>query len=195
MNRLTITSGALAVAAFAAAPASAQTVSGQVGMNAFVSPRCGSTYAGDSSFSGTISLGELSQTNGTLSPTLASSTGTTPAGEALFTVGCTSAASTVTLSATRLSNPAPTHLETASNDVDYTAQVKIALATGGFATIDYRTAAAAPAATIAPLTDIYANQPNNFSVRAFDLEAENGAASFLVTGSYTSVITITVSPT
>jgi hypothetical protein len=178
----------------AAAPASAQTVSGQVNVNGFVSPRCGSTYAGDSSFSGTIALGELSQTSGTLSPTLANSTTSAPAGAVEFTVGCTSAASTVTLSATRLSNPAVPNLETSSNDIDYTAEIRIALAEGGYATIDYRTAAALPAATVAPLTDVYANQPNNFSVRAFNLESENGASSFLVTGTYSSVITITVSP-
>lgn len=185
---------ALLIAATQAAPAFAQTVTGQVDVNGFVTARCGSTFEGDSSFTGSIALGELSQTSGTLSTTLSNTTTSAPAGEVLFTVGCTSVASTVTLSATRLSNPVAPTLPTASNDIDYMAEIKIALANGGFANINYRTAAATPAPTVSALSDIYANQPNNFSVRVYDLEAENGATSFLVAGNYTSVITITVSP-
>lgn len=185
---------ALLIAATQAAPAFAQTVTGQVDVNGFVTARCGSTFEGDSSFTGSIALGELSQTSGTLSTTLSNTTTSAPAGEVLFTVGCTSVASTVTLSATRLSNPVAPTLPTASNDIDYMAEIKIALANGGFASINYRTAPATPAPTVSALSDIYANQPNNFSVRVYDLEAENGATSFLVAGNYTSVITITVSP-
>lgn len=193
MKHLIAASAAL-IAASLAAPASAQTVTGQVDVNGFVSARCGTTYEGDSSFTGSIALGELSQTSGTLSTALSSTTTSSPAGEALFTVGCTSVASTVTLSATRLSNPVIPTLPTASNDIDYMAEVKIALANGGFAMTNYRTATATPAPTVSALSDVYANQPNNFSVRVYDLEAENGATSFLVAGNYTSVITITVSP-
>lgn len=193
MKNLIAASAALIVATLAA-PAFAQTVTGQVDVNGFVSARCGATFEGDSSFSGSISLGELSQTSGTLSTALSNTTTSSPAGEALFTVGCTSVASTVTLSTTRLSNPVAPTLPTASNDIDYMAEVKIALANGGFAMINYRTAAAMPAPTVSALSDVYANQANNFSVRVYDLEAENGATSFLVAGTYTSVITITVSP-
>ena len=189
-----IAASAILMTAALAAPAAAQTVSGQVDVSGFVSARCGSTYEGDPTFSGSIALGELSQTSGTLSTALANTTTSAPAGDVLFTVGCTSVASTVTLSATRLSNPVAPTLPTASNDIDYMAEIKIALANGGFAMINYRTAAAAPAPTVSALSDISANQPNNFSVRVYDLDAENGADSFLVAGSYTSVITITVSP-
>lgn len=189
-----IAASAILMALTMAAPASAQSVSGQVNVSGFVSPRCGASFEGDSTFSGAITLGELSQTDATLSTSLANTTTSAPAGEVLFTVGCTTTASTVTLSATRLSNPATQPGPTSSNEIDYTAEIKIAQANGGFTFINYRTAAATPAPTVTALNDFFANQANNFSVRVYDLAAENGTASFLIPGDYTSVITITVSP-
>jgi hypothetical protein len=172
----------------------AQNVSGTVDVHGFVAPRCGATFAGVPSFSGSISLGELTQTNGTLSPALSSSSATGPAGVATFIVGCTGGGSNVTLSASRLSNSQPPGLPTSSNDIDFTVQAKIALAEGGFATVDYTTAAATPAATEQFIPEVFANVAGNFEVRVFGFAAENGSASLLVAGNYDSVISITVSP-
>ena len=75
---------ALPMMALAAPPVSAQSVSGSVGVRGTVAARCGATYSGNSSFSGTINVGELSQTNGTIAPALRASTTTAPAGVADF---------------------------------------------------------------------------------------------------------------
>lgn len=177
-----------------AAPAFAQTVTGTTVVQGFVAPRCGATLAGDSTFNGTINLGELTQTNGTLSSTLAGSGTNSVAGQADFLVGCTGGGQTVTLSATRLSNTLAPNLPTSSNDIDFTAQAKIALAVGGFATVDYTTAAALPAPTAQTIPGVFANVPGNFQIRIFGLSAENGASSLLVAGNYTSTITVLVAP-
>ncbi len=160
-------------------PVTAQTVTGTVNVHGFVAPRCGSTLNGDSSFNGTINVGELTQTNGTLSPTLSGSTTNSPVGIASFLVGCTGGGAIVTLSATRLTNPVAPSLPTSSNDIDFTAEVKISLGTGGFAFVDYTTAAPLPAATTQTIPTFFANVPGNFEVRVFGFAAENGASSLL----------------
>jgi hypothetical protein len=180
-------------AVLVAVPAAPQTTTGQVAVRGFVAPRCG-TASGDASFNGTINLGELTQANGTLSAALSGSSANGPAGVASFIIGCTGGSSTVTLGATRLSNPVAPHIQTSSNDIDYTAQVRIALAEGGFATVDYTTAAALPSPTVAPIASTFAYVSDNFEVRVFALTPENGASSLLVAGNYDSTITITVSP-
>jgi hypothetical protein len=180
--------------AIAAQPASAQTASGQVDITGFVSPRCGSTYAGSPTFNGEMQLGELAQSNGQLQSVLATSTTASPAAEVHFAIGCSAAAKTVTFSASRLSNPLAAPFSTFSNDIDYTAEIKIALAEGGFLTADYRTAASAPAATVLSTSQIFANQLDNFGVRIFALEPETAPTNLLVAGNYTGAITITVSP-
>lgn len=183
------------LSAAAALPATAQTVTGQVTVNGFVAARCWASLEGDTTFSGIISLGELTQTNGTLSSSLTASNAASPAGMVAFLVGCSGSGSTVTLSATRLSNPVEPALPTWSNDIDYTAQINIAMAAGGFQTVNYTTAATPPAATVSAISGVYANANNNFEVKVFGLTAENGASSFLVPGSYQGIISISVAPT
>ncbi len=195
MKRLPYLLGAATVAALMASAVSAQNVTGQVTVHGFVAPRCGSSYSGDSTFSGAIQLGELTQQNGTLSPSLAGSSANSPAGLATFLVGCTGTGSTVTVSATRLSNPSAPQLAGSSNDVDFTVQANIAMAAGGFTTVNYTTAQALPSPTVAPISGVFANVPGNFEVKVFGLSAENGSASFLVAGNYDATITVTVAPT
>lgn len=182
-------------AALMATHASAQSVSGSVGLQGTVAPRCGSTFAGDTTFSGTINLGELSQSNGTISPTLAASTTNSPAGVADFFVGCTSNRFDVTLSATRLINPAFPSTPPGSSILDYTAQAKITLGEGGFALVDYLTAAALPAATMQTVNGFVSAVPGNFQVRVFAFHPDNGPASLLLAGSYDAVISILIAPT
>jgi hypothetical protein len=194
-NMKQIVLAALAAALGAvAAPASAQTVAGEVSVHGFVAPRCGATYAAAPSFQGMIELGELSQSNGTLSPALQGSSDTAPAGVASFLVGCTGGAAQITLSASRLANPAEPGNSNSSNDIDYTAEIRIALAAGGFATVDYTTAQPLPAPTVESIAHVFANVAGNFQVRVFGLNAENGPASILIAGDYDSTITITVAP-
>jgi hypothetical protein len=188
-------STALAMVAFAAPPVAAQSVSGSVAVRGTVAPRCGATHAGDSSFSGTINLGELSQTNGAISPTLRGSSTNAPAGVADFFVGCTSSNFNVTLSATRLINPAFPSTPPGSSIIDFTAEAKIALSEGGFALVDYTTAAALPASTVGSVSGFVSNVPGNFQVRVFALHPDNGDLALLLAGTYDAVITILVAPT
>ncbi len=187
-------STALMLGALIAAPASAQSVSGSVAVRGTVTARCAANFDGDTSFSGTINLGELSQANGTISPTLTGSGTNGPAGVADFFVGCTSLNFNVTLSATRLANPAFPSTPPGSSIIDYTAEAKIALSEGGFALVDYTTAAALPAPTVQTVLGFVSAVPGNFQVRVFALHPDNGDASVLMSGTYDAVITILVSP-
>jgi hypothetical protein len=178
----------------AAIPGSAQSVTGQVAVHGFVAPRCGSSPTGDTSFSGSIHLGELSQTDGTLSGLLAGSTAASPAGLAAFVIGCSGITSIVTLSATRLSNPVAAANPGSSNDVDFTVHATMALAAGGFATVNYVTAQALPAPTTQTIPGAFAFVLGNLEISVFGLTAENGAASILVAGDYDSTITFDLAP-
>lgn len=192
---LRMASAAIGLAVLCASNAGAQTVTGTVTVSGFVAPRCGATYAGNSSFSGTIELGELSAPNGALSPAFTGSTSSNPAASTIFLVGCNQGASEVTVSATRLSNPSLVGDPSASDDIDFTAEAKIALSAGGFAFVNYTTAATLPAPTTALVSGTFANTASgNFEVRVYGFAAEMGAASILVAGTYTSTISITVTP-
>jgi hypothetical protein len=177
-----------------AVPAIAQSVSGQVNVHGFVAPRCGITFAGDSTFSGTINLGELAQSNGTMLPGLMASSTSSTAGMAAYFLGCSGATFNVTLSATRLANPGIVALAPASNIIDYTAEMKIALATGGFATVDYTTALPLPAPTTQLVNSFVSPVPGNLEVRVFAFLPDNGSTSVLIAGNYDSVITIVITP-
>src|SRR3546814_5891110 len=68
--------------AIVTAPAAAQTGTGQIGMRGFVSARCGvnGESGASTAFSGTISLGELSDAEARLRSALINSTSGSPAG-------------------------------------------------------------------------------------------------------------------
>ena len=185
---------ALALAIPMSGPALAQSVSGQVNIHAFVAPRCGVTYSGDPTFSGTINLGEMSQANGTMLSGLIASSTTSPAGVASYFLGCSGSTFTVTLSATRLVNPAAIALPPSSAIVDYTAEIKVALSVGGFGSAGYTTALPLPAPTSKLISSYVSPIPGNFEVRVFGLMPENGVTSVLIAGNYDSVITILVTP-
>lgn len=184
----------LATSLLYSAGASAQSVSGQINITGFVADRCATDQAGTSTFSRSISLGELTSVGGVLAPNFVNSTETSPVASTQFLVGCTSTATTITLSATRLSNPAPDEGTSSSNVIDYTAEAKGALAGGGFATATYTTAATLPPATSVNVSSAFSFVQNNFEVRIYGLTAEHGNSSFLVAGNYTSTITVLVAP-
>jgi hypothetical protein len=193
MNR-TILIGA-ALLGLAVAPAAlAQTVTGTVNVTGSVAARCVVIAGGSgSSFSGSIPLGELAGTDGTLSSTLAGSTNASPGGSTQFRVNCNSAAPKVTLSSTRLAlSPTVTAPTGYANVIDYTAALDANLANGSTQTVSYVTAAALPAATVQSLSDSLANSANNLTVKAYALNTASGA--LLMAGNYASVISITIEP-
>ncbi|MFA5964915.1 MAG: hypothetical protein WC804_12925 [Sphingomonas sp.] len=187
-------SAALALSALTATQASAQSVTGTVNLHGTVAPRCGSTFNGDTTFAGTINLGELTGSNGAILPGLATSNSNSPAGVADFFVGCSSIRFNVTMSATRLVNPASVPAPPGSATMDYTAESKIALAEGGFAFATYTTAATLPTPSVTLVNGAVSAVAGNFQVRVYGLHPDNGDASIMLAGAYDSVISILVAP-
>lgn len=196
MNRTVLAAlAAIIVASAMTAPASAQTVSGGVTLTGAIAARCGTVDTGSTSVSGSINLGELSASTGELNPVLVNSTTNSPAGAAVFRLGCSGSAFRVTLSASRLDNIGfPPVDPPGSSVVDYTVEAKIALATGGFALVDYTTAAATPAPTVQTVNSFVANLTDNFDIRVFGFHPDNGDAALMVAGSYSGDITFLVAP-
>lgn len=193
MNK-TILIGA-ALLGLAVAPAvMAQTVTGTVNVTGSVAAKCVVITGGSgSSFSGSIPLGELAGTDGTLATTLSGSTNASPAGSTQFRVNCNSVAPKVTISSTRLAlTPTATAPTGYANVIDYTAALDASLSSGSTQTVSYVTAAALPAATVQALSSSLANTANNLTVKAYALNTSSGA--LLMAGNYASVISITIEP-
>lgn len=187
-------SAVLALAALTATQASAQNVTGTVDVHGTVAPRCGSTFSGNSTFSGTIDIGEMTASSGTLLSGLVASSTNSPAGVADFLIGCSTVRFNVTMSATRLVNPADIPAPPGSATIDYTAEVKIEMAAGGFTYATYTTAAAQPAASVTLVNGAPSAVAGNFQVRVYGLHPDNGDSSIMTAGSYDSVISIQVAP-
>jgi hypothetical protein len=193
MNK-TILIGA-ALLGLAVAPAvMAQTVTGTVNVTGSVAAKCVVITGGaGASFSGSIPLGELAGTDGTLASTLSGSTNASPAGSTQFRVNCNSVAPKVTISSTRLAlTPTATAPTGYTGVIDYTAALDAALSSGSTQTVSYATAAALPAATVQSLSSSLANAANNLTVKAYALNT--GAGALLMAGNYASVISITIEP-
>ena len=165
----------------------AQQTTGTINLTGTVAGRC-SVVGGGQSFSETINLGELAGGDGRLRPDLSDAS---PDAVRNFSLVCTSATPRVRLSATRLSTgtTAPTGY---ANNIDYTAEVAVQQASGTPPAITYTTASSLPAPTNVSLTAPLANSADNVTVRVFSFGTDAGA--LLVAGDYTSVISITISP-
>lgn len=188
---------ALGLSAFAGS-ASAQAVTGSVNVTGSVTASC---YVGSvgsptgSTFSGTIPLGELDDTTtGELKSGLSGSTSGTPAGSASFNVVCNGGNANVTLSATQLSTGSGTAPTGYSRNINYSTDLVAALTPSGSKTLTYSTVGL-PAATADTLGGRLANTANDITVKVYNLAAENGASSILEAGSYSSTISVSITPT
>jgi hypothetical protein len=166
----------------------AQETTGTINLTGTVAGRC-SVVGGGQSFTDTINLGELSGNDGRLRTDL---TDASPDAVRNFSVVCTSATPRVRLSATRLST-AGTGPAGFANEIDFTAQVAVLQATGTPPQIAYTTASSLPAPTDVSLTSPLANAADNVTLSVHSFGTAAGA--LLVAGDYTSVISITISPT
>ena len=166
----------------------AQETTGTINLTGTVAGQC-SVTGGGQSFSETINLGELSGNDGRLRTDL---TDASPDAVRNFSVVCTSATPRVRLSATRLSTAttAPTGY---ASDIDFTAEVAVLQASGTPPQITYTTASSLPAPTDVSLSAPLANAADNVTLRVYSFGTSAGA--LLVAGDYTSVISITISPT
>jgi len=168
--------------------AAAQQTTGTVNVTGTVAGRC-SVVGGGQAFTDTINLGELAGNDGRLRTDL---TDASPDAVRNFSVVCNTATPRVRLSATRLSTAgtAPTGY---AGDIDFTAAIAVLQASGTPPQITYTTASSLPAPTDVSLTSPLANAADNVTLRVYSFGTTAGA--LLVAGDYTSVISITISPT
>jgi hypothetical protein len=179
---------ALAAVAVHATPAMAQTVaSGTVNVSGSVNGKCTALNP----ISGSITLNELALADGTVDSAFSSQTGGLSRS---FSIVCTSANVKIAVSSDALNNT--TDSSTAggyTGRVQYTSTLSANKAGGGTATAIYTTADVLPAATETLLGDRLLNSPNNLTVTVSNGDTTN-LGDVLKAGSYTSTITITVSP-
>lgn len=198
MKKFLLLSAGVAIAA-AANPAAAQSVTGTVNVTGNVAGRCSVVATGGSAaqtFSGTIGLAQLDEDDGTLKTTLEGTTASASGGTPVQTrVVCTSAAVNVDVTADTLANgtrgtaPATGY----ANEINYTAEMQVALASGSTDKVTFDTAAAANA-TAAKTVGRLAASGNNITVKAYGFATKGGAAGLLVAGDYTSTITVNIAP-
>lgn len=175
--------------------AHAQSATGTIGVTGTVTLNCVVVTGGSgSAFSGTIALGELDDpTTGYL---LGSLSGASPSGAEIksFQVNCNGGHASIDLKATRLSNASGTALAGYSRNIDYTTDLILTKSDSSTQSFSYTTAPALPADTTGTLGGRMANAAGNVVVQIHNLSAENGATSILEAGSFSSTITVAISP-
>ncbi len=183
-----ITTLALLAAAAIATPAMAQTASGTVAVTGTVAGKCTAAPA----ITGTITLGELANSGGTIISGFTNNTGGLSRS---FNVVCTGANASITVSSNNLTNSADaTTANGYTGTVHYTSTLTAQKAGGGAdASAVYTSADVLPAATTTSLADRLKNGLNNVTVTVSNGTTTN-ATDLLKAGSYGSTISITVSP-
>lgn len=197
MNKLLLVSAALV--AVIASPAMAQNVTGQVNVTGNVQGRCAVVAAGGAavqSFAGTIGLGQLDEDDGTLKSGLEGTTSAASGGTPITTrVVCTSATVNIDVAADTLAfgdrgtAPASGY----ANEINYTAEMEVALAGGTTDKVTYATAAASNASAAKTVGRLAASG-NNVTVRAYGFATKGASTNLLVAGDYSSTITVHVAP-
>jgi hypothetical protein len=189
------TSGALALAALAgSASAQVQAVNGTVGITGVVTAKCfvGAVgTGGGTTFSDTMALGEIDQSNGTILGTLASSTAVAAAIKT-FTVTCTGSDATVDLSADQFNNTTNTGTPASgqANKINYTAELDATLSAGGPFTLTATPGSPNSGNLGAPLS----TTSNNITVKAYSFIPVGGTGMQLVAGNYSGTIHVTITP-
>lgn len=197
MKKILALTGGLA-AIIAAMPAMAQSTSGTITVTGTVEGRCAVVAPGGSGaaiFTGTIGLGQLDEDDGTLSTTLENTSAGAPGGTAFQTrVVCTAATVQIDVIADTLATSTRNAVQDAgyANEINYTAELEVALAAGGSGVVAYSTAlgGTADSDTVGRL----AASGNNVTVRAYGFATKGSATRLLVAGDYTSTITVNIAP-
>lgn len=177
---------ALGLAAFAT-PAAAQSASGNVNVTGTVGAKCTTATP----ISGTITLNELAQTDGTVDGAFTSQTGGLTRS---FTVRCTAANVKIEVAATPLTiaGDAGT-LNGYTGTVHYSSTMVADKASGGLASATYVTADVVAPTASDTLGDRLKNAADNVRVTVSNGYTTN-ATDLLKAGSYAGVVTLTVSP-
>lgn len=176
---------AIAAAAFGSTAAHAQSVTGTIHLEGSVSPKCVVLPSEGTTFTDTVSFGELAQADGTLRSGLASDFGTRS-----FTVKCNSAAPQISVNADPLRTLAPA-ADGYDNSIDYLASVQLdTIAASGPFTNDSN----APAGALTPVGSQLVNSDANVHIRTSDYRT-NALSNLLVASpTYTGQITVVIAP-
>lgn len=185
MNRIAL--GILAaVSAFAfSGQAEAQTASGTVNVTGTVGARCSAVTP----ISGSIALGELAKSDGTVDGAFS---GATSGLSRSFTILCNGINPTLSVNAKALVNSAVGTSPTGyTNTVNYTASVAAALAKGGSTTVADPSAVAG--ATVGALGDRLAVSTNNVTL-TIGSGVTTDTKAVLEAGSYSGSVDIVITP-
>lgn len=189
---------ALATSAAAIATPAAAQVTGTVDVTGSVAGRCSVVLvaggAGTSTFNGTIALGALDDADGTLKDTLQGTTSAAAAGSYSTRVICNSANTNIDITADTLDTGSGTPPTGYSREIDYTAEMEVALAPSGSGIVKYNTLTPVLADHTKTVGRIAAGAANNVTVRAYGFAAKGGVTSVLQSGDYTSTITVHIAP-
>lgn len=179
---------ALLATAATATPAFAQTsATGTVQVIGTVPGKCTAITP----ISGTINLGDISTPSGTVLSAFSNNIGGLSRS---FTIVCTSANASITVSSDSLSNATDSTTGGGyTGTVHYTSTFTANKSGGGVATAVYTSADILPAATTVALADRLASGTNNVTVAVSNGTTTN-SGDVLKQGSYSSTITLTVSP-
>ena len=184
MKKIAITAAALATL-FAGAPAFAQNASGKVDVTGTVAAKC----AAVTPITGSITLGELANANGTIDAAFGNNTG----GLARqFTVRCNGANPQISVNAKALVNAAAVNTPAGyTNIVNYTATLTANTAKGGSTSVADLSSGAG--ATTGLIGDRIAAAANNVTL-AVSAGNTADAAAILEAGSYAGSVDIIISP-
>lgn len=191
MKRILMLAGVAATTVLAG-QACAQSQSGSVVVTGSVASKCTVVSAGSpgagSAFGGTIGLGALDDTDGTLKPALSGTTAGSSAGSMSFRINCNKVGAGVSVDADPLTT-AGTASTGYTNSVGYSADLVANLASGG---PDVFTNNTANPATTGTLSGALANAADNLTVRVYGLSTPAGA--ILVAGAYQGAVAVTITP-
>ena len=195
MNKILLTALAAASVLAIASPAAAQSVSGVVDITGSVADKCIVTDDGtppSGSFGGSVNLGQLDDTDGTLkdSSVLAAAFSAAGAANLTYRIVCTTPNTQLTVNANELTTAA-TVTTGYANTVHYNANVQLSLV-GGNQTLSNDTLLV-PAGVTQTYTARLATGANNVSVTA-DTFRTPGASDVMLAGTYNGNIQITVAP-
>lgn len=195
MRKMLLTALAAASALAIAAPAAAQSVSGQVDITGSVGEKCIVTDDGtptSGSFGGSVNLGQLDDTDGTLKDSSVLETAFSAAGAANLTyrIVCTTPNTKLTVNANELTTGATVSAGYA-NTVHYNANVELALV-GGNQTLS-NDSLLVPGGAEQTYTARLATGATNVSVTA-DTFRTPGPDDVMLAGTYNGNILITIAP-
>jgi hypothetical protein len=190
----------VSASALSATPALAQSIAGTVNVTGTVSGRCAiiEGNAEKASFTGTIDLGRLDTANGTLIPTLTSSSSITPAAgkTVVARVVCNSANPTIGVSATKLAIAAGgTPTVGYANTIDYVAALRVKTAASTTAEIKFDTLTDTSEKTTQLGGRVLGGTENNVEVNVSSLRTVGGATNILNAGNYASIVSLSITPT